>query len=629
MPDNAHERNLPDQIRNKRFFRRRIVIGLLAFTLVGGVLAGRLFQLQIWDYGYYSQRLQNNRENRQPLPAARGLIYDRGGVVLADNQPIYDVAVQPDQSRHLKRVVHRLSQWIKLSPSQLAHFDKAVRTRPSFDPIVLQRNLNSTTLARIEVRKYTLPGVKIKAGLRRYYPLGATTAPVVGYMGDVTLQYLRSHPNSQAPSSGRIGAAGIEARYQPMLQGKPGVRTVEVNARGRVLRTLNNAYGHSGDNLYLTLDSHLQQVAMKAMGSSQGAVVALDPNTGGVLVLASTPSFNPNAFNQPNSKALRAIVDNPHHPLIDRAIGGLYPPGSTIKPVMAIAGLNTDHGKYIHRRYDGGYFTLPHSRHRWWGWDHYGLGWVNLHKAIMESSDIYFYELAHDLGIQRIHHYLNLFGFGRKTGIDLPGESAGVAPSPRWKEGHIGQPWYPGDTVNVGIGQGYLLVTPLQLAQMVSRVAMHGRGWKPHLIRAVQNPKTGQLRYVKPQPLPTIKLADPGDWSRVISGMEAVVDNPHGTAHGIDHNLPFRVAGKTGTSQLTKSKQDKHPDALFICFAPVGHPQIAVAVVIRHGGEGGDAAADVARKVLMAFYREHAHSHRPLPHRLRSTSVGHHRRPVG
>ncbi len=604
MPDNDHQHNLPDQIRNKRAFRGRMLIGLVGFTVIAGILGARLFQLQIWDFGYYSQRLQDNRERQRPLPAARGLIYDRNGTVLADNQPVYDVTVQPDETRHLHQVVQRLSRWLALTPRQLDHFKHSLREHPGFDPIVLQRNLSSTTLARIEVHRDTMPGVDIKAGLRRFYPLGAVTAPVVGYMGDVTARYLRMHPKSPVPSSGRIGQSGIEARYQPMLQGKPGVRTVEVNARGRVLGTLKNSYGRSGDNLFLTLDSHLQRVAMKAMGDNQGAVVAVDPDTGGVLVLASTPSYNPNAFNHPGSKALRAIVHNPLHPLINRAIGGLYPPGSTIKPVMAIAGLNTDGGKYIHRRYDGGYFTLPHSRHRWWGWDHAGLGWVNLHKALMESSDIYFYELAHKLGIRRIHHYLNLFGFGRRTGIDLPGESTGVAPSPQWKEGHIGQPWYPGDTVNVGIGQGYLLVTPIQLAQMVSRIAMHGHGFKLHLVKAVQDPETGRIRPVSPQPLPTIRLEHPGDWDRVISGMEAVVNNRHGTAHGIDHDLPFRVAGKTGTSQLTKSKKDTHPDALFICFAPVKHPQIAIAVVIKHGGEGGDAAATVARKVLIAFHQE-------------------------
>lgn len=601
MSDNA----IPDRIRNIRFFRRRIVIAALVLLGVVGILAGQLFHLQLRDYPYYTRRLRDNRERGLSVAAPRGLIFDRHGAVLADNQPVYDVDIQPDKTSNIQRVTHKLAQWVNLSPAKLQNLKTSLAKRPSSDSVVVRRDLSKEAVAHIAANQYELPGVKLNAGLRRHYPDGSVTASVVGHMGDVTAQYLRRHGKRDSPYPKHVGVAGIEAQYETLLQGKPGRRTVEVNAQGRVLGTLKEDAGHAGDNLYLTLDAHLQRVAMHALGQAQGAVVALDPENGAVLVLASTPSYDPNTFDHANGHAApKTIVDNPTHPLINRAISGVYPPGSTIKPVMALAGLNTKHAKYIHRRYDGGYYTLPDSHHRWWGWDRDGLGWVDLHRALVESSDIYFYDLAHDLGIKRIHHFLTLFGFGRSTGIDLPGEAAGVAPSPHWKMAHIGHIWYPGDTVNVGIGQGYLLVTPIQLAQMVSRIAMHGRGWRPHLLRAIQDPVTGTVHYVAPHELKPIVSQQSDDWSRIISAMQDVIDSPHGTAHGISQGLPFAVAGKTGTSQLTKSRNDKHPDALFVCFAPIQHPQIALSVVIRHGGEGGDAAASVARKVLLAFYRE-------------------------
>lgn len=612
MKKPSNKQRLRDYAAERTTLIFRLVIAGVAVLVLFGLVVGRLYDLQIREHHYYSTASTNNRTRIRAVPPVRGLIYDRNGRLLAENEPSYSLVVTPDKVKNLSRTLKRLGRLIHLDSYDIKRFKKLDASEPGFRHIPLRLNLSAKEVDRFIVNRQLFPGVNIKAGLTRYYPLGAATAHVVGYVGSINQREL-SHVNAkQYQGTDRYGKTGVEHSFQALLHGSPGKRTVEVNAQGRVLKRLGYKPPHSGENLYLTLDARLQKVAFKAMGKQSGAVVALKPRTGAILAMVSTPSFNPGLFvNGISEKNYLKLNNNPQRPLFDRAIQGEYPPGSTIKPVIALAGLNTDGGKYIHPRYDPGWYKLPGHSHIYHNWNPNGFGHVNLHKAIEMSDDVYFYSLAHDLGIDQIHDFLAKFGLGRPTGVRLPNESSGILPSRAWKRRTQGHVWYPGDTLNTGIGQGYLSVTPLQLAQMVSRIAMHGKGARPHILYAKQNPVTGKITQTPIHYLPPIKLHNPNDWNRVINAMHAVINNPHGTAHEIGYGLTFSAAGKTGTSQLGLSADTNTPesqlprrlrdDALFVCFAPVNHPKIAVAVLVEHGGYGAQAAAPIARKVMNAY----------------------------
>lgn len=602
------------------FVERRLLLFRLGLAgvfvlLLSGLLMGRLFYLQIDQHDYYSTRSYDNRMRVQMAPPVRGLIYDRNGGLLAENLPSYSLVVTPDQVPDLKKTLKRLSRLVHIDSYDLKRFHERAASEPGFRPVPLRLNLSEQEVARFEVNRQDFPGVNIQAGLTRHYPLGAAAAHLVGYVGSITQREL-SRVNAKAyQGTDHYGKTGVERRYEKILHGSPGSRIVEVNAEGRSLRQLDYNRPHSGDNLFLTIDAKLQMTAFKAMGNQSGAVVALNPQNGAILAMVSKPSFNPELFvNGISEKNFKALNDNPRRPLFNRAIHGRYPPGSTIKPVMALAGLNTDGGKYIHPRYDPGWYKLPNNSRIYHNWNPRGFGRVDLHKAIEVSDDVYFYDLAHDLGIDRIHAFLSKFGLGRPTGVDLPGEVSGILPSRAWKRRTQGHIWYPGDTLNTGIGQGYMSVTPLQLALMVGRVAARGKGGRPHILYATQNPVTGKVTPAPIHPLPPIKLDNPNDWQRVIDGMHAVIASPHGTEHGISHGLTFTAAGKTGTAQIGGNTNPGDADtpqrdlprarrdnALFISFAPVDRPRIAVAVLVEHGGYGAQAAAPIARKVMNAW----------------------------
>lgn len=619
MSNGSPKPPIRDYLAERRLLLTRLaIIGGIMLVLLG-LVVGRLYYLQIQRYGYYAGRSTANRTRVQPVAPVRGLIYDRNGRLLAGNRPSYSLVITPDDVPDLKRTLKRLTRLVGLDRYDIKRFRRKMHTEPGFRAIPICLNLGPRQVDRFEVNRQNFPGVDIKAGLTRYYPLGAAAAHVVGYVGSITQRELSHVSASQYQGTDRFGKTGVELSYQNLLHGLPGSRTVEVNAEGRPLHKLGYKPPHSGDNLYLTLNAQLQKAAYNAMGKQSGAVVALNPSTGAILAMVSTPSFNPGLFvNGISEKNYLKLNDDPRQPLFNRDIHGQYPPGSTIKPAMALAGLDTDGGKYIHPRFDPGYYRLPGHSHVYHNWNPNGFGHVDLHRAIELSDDVYFYSLAHDLGIDRIHAFLSKFGLGRPTGVDLPNEASGILPSRAWKKRTQGHIWYPGDTLNTGIGQGYLSVTPLQLALMVSRIATHGKGARPHILYATQNPVTGKIKRAPIHRLPPIKLNNPHDWQRVISGMHAVINNPHGTAHEISYGLTFSAAGKTGTSQLgdagvpadANKPQSQLPrrlrdDALFISFAPVNHPRIAVAVMVEHGGYGAAAAAPVARHVMNAYLGPH------------------------
>ena len=615
---------------NLLFFNRSVA-ALTFIAILTVVLLARLVYLQVVEHQHYTTLSRENRLKIVALPPTRGLIYDRNGVLLAENLPSYRLEITPDQVHNLNATLRRLGEIIDLRASDLKRFDTLLKNSRPFESIPLRYHLSQDEVARFAVNRWRFPGVDIAARLTRYYPLGRLTAHVVGYVGRIDERELQEVDPSEYSATTHIGKIGVEKAYESMLHGKVGYEQVEVNAQGRVVRVMGETPPVPGRNLYLTLDAGLQQVAEQGLAGYSGAAVALDPRTGAVLALVSKPSFDPNLFvNGISSAQYQALANDPDRPLFDRALRGRYPPGSTLKPFVAVAGLNYGIINPATTYYCPGYYTLPGNSHKYRCWKTAGHGIVDLDKAITQSCDVYFYNLSHALGIDRLDAFLSKFGFGAKTGIDLPGELAGLLPSRAWKRRMRHEPWYPGDTLITGIGQGYMLATPLQLANATAALSMHGRRMEPRVVYAIQNPRNGTLHIEKPKPLTPITLSDPGGWSHVITDMTHVVTSIHGTAHRIDQGAPYVIAGKTGTAQVFGLKQDQNynekdiplklrDQALFIAFAPADNPRIAVAVIAEHAGFGGEVSAPIARK-MMDYYllsndNEHTVDKKPQPGR--------------
>jgi penicillin-binding protein 2 len=497
-----------------------------------------------------------------------------------------------------------------------------------FEAVPVRLRLNDEEIARYAVHRHELPGVDIATRMARYYPFGSLGVHAIGYVGSISEDDLKRIDPEQYFGTAAIGKTGIERSYEKQLHGTGGYREVLVNAEGRSVETLGGEKPHlrmvrpvPGEDLELTLDADLQRVAERAMGDHRGAVVALDPWSGDVLVLASMPTFDPNKFARGISSAdYRALTEDPDEPLFNRALRGTYPPGSTIKPLMALAGLEAGIIRPKDTRYCPGYFMLPNSSHRYRDWKPGGHGTVNMHDAIRQSCDVYFYELANALGIDRIHDTMTRLGFGRLTGIDIEGERAGIMPSPAWKKTRFSKPsmqvWFPGETVIVGIGQGYWTATPLQLANATAVLATRGPHFKPRLVRAVRDPVTGKVQPRPPEPTTTVKLKNPANWQVIVDAMVAVT-SPGGTAYTAARGANYKIAGKTGTAQVFSIGQKEKYDpkeiaerlrdhALFVAFAPADDPKLVVAVLVENGEHGGSAAAPVARAVFDAFMAEKA-----------------------
>lgn len=611
----ADEKAFKNHPAERRIFLSRIIVVVLAMFVMLGILVTRMGWLQIAKHDYFTTRSKDNRMRVEVVQPVRGLIYDRNGTILAQNLPAYRLVVIPEQVENMDKALDRLSQYVEIRKKDREHLRRRLAHTPSFRAVPMRLNLSKREVARFEVNRYRFPGMEIRAGLSRYYPLGRFTGHVVGYVGGITGPELLMLNDQRYRGATRIGKTGIELYYESLLRGYPGSRIVEANAVGRTVRTLEYHPPRSGKNLYLTISARLQKVAFQALGKHSGAVVALNPESGDVLAMVSKPSYNTNLFvGGISSKAYNRLLNNPRNPLYHRAIQGQYPPGSVVKPVMALAALESGVIEPEKQVWCPGYVTLEGSDHHYRGWARWGQGWVDMREAIYRSTDVYFYKMAMKMGIDTIHKFGSMFGLGQKTGIDLPSENSGIMPSRGWKHAHHGTRWFPGETLITVIGQGYMTATPLQLAQMTSLIAQRGKGYQPHLLRAVRNPKSGQLRTIKPDPIKPINLDNPKHWDVVIDGMRAVVNNARGTAHDyIGKNLQYTLAGKSGTAQVTELKQGviapdiedmpygQRPHALFIAFAPIEDPKIAVAVIVEHGGGGSSVASPVARKVIDAY----------------------------
>ena len=600
---------LKDHEKDARLVRGRVVVGAIVVVVLICVLLARLYFLQVVQYEYHSTLSENNRVHVQPIPPTRGLIFDRNGVVIADNRPSFSLTMTRERSGDSQQVLDVIVEVLQLTPEDRALFEKRMKQgRRPFEPVPILFELNEEQIARIAVNQFRLPGVEVVAQLVRHYPQGAHFAHSVGYMGRINEKELKSLDPVNYSGTHHIGKTGIERFYEAELHGQVGYEEVETNARGRVLRVLKRTDPIPGKDIVLSLDIKLQEAAEEALAGRRGAVVALNPMTGEVLAMVSQPSFDPNLFVTGISfKAYAELRDSIDRPLFNRILRGLYPPGSTIKPAVAIAGLDSGVVTASTRVFDPGYYQLPNYDHKYRNWNRTGDGFVDLDSAIMRSNDTYFYDLAHKLGIDRLSTYMNQFGIGQKVSLDMFEESAGLMPSREWKRATRRQAWFPGETLILGIGQGYMQSTPLQLAQATALIASKGKWNRPHLAKTIEG-----VPPVDPNPMPDIVLRDPSNWGKVNHAMQQVVHGARGTARVAGVGAQYLIAGKSGTAQVVAIKQgekydrskvqERHRDhALFVGFAPANNPQIAVSVMIENGEAGSRVASPVVRSVMDAW----------------------------
>jgi len=594
-------------------FLNRVILAVLVALGLIGLVVGRLVQLQVIEHEHFADLSQGNRIRIEPVPPTRGLIYDRRGVILAENVPTYQLELVPEQVVDVDATLAGLIREGLLAEEDLPRIHTLLAANQRFTPIPLRYRLEEQELAHFAIARPRFPGVDIRARLMRHYPFDSAAVHAVGYVGGLSKEELErlEDPAAYAGTT-QYGKTGIEQRFEELLHGDVGHRQVIANARGRMLGQVPGEQPRPGANVYLSLDIELQLLAEEAMAGRRGAVVALDPRNGEVLALVSTPGFDPNAFAAGLKPAeFRALSAHPDQPLFNRAIRGRYPPGSTIKPMLGFAALEESVSDLDHSLRCPGHFSLPGSTHRYRDWKTHGL--VNLHDAITESCDVYFYEMSTELGIDTMHDYLTRFGLGSRTGIDIAGETAGVVPSRAWKRekfsSRANQVWFPGETVIASIGQGYMLTTPLQLAVATAAVGTRGERRRPHLALGWEHPLDGEFHPVESEPLPPVGVRDPLHWEVVINAMRDVLQGENGTARAVGMDAPYAMAGKSGTAQVFSVGQDEEYNedeiderlrdhALFIAFAPLEDPRIAVSVIVENGSSGSRVAAPIARAVM-------------------------------
>jgi penicillin-binding protein 2 len=611
---------LKDHWAEQRLFLRRAIASGIIVVVLTSIVVGRLTQLQVLDYEYFSAQSQGNRIRVQPLPPTRGLIFDRNGAVLAENLPSYQLELTPEQVPDTNETLNRLANFNLIPTEDIDGLKALIRTHRSFDAIPIRQRLSDEEVAKFAIERPRFPGVEIRARLVRNYPYGEAVAHALGYVGGINVEDMNSIDQSNYLGTALIGKVSVERQYESDLHGQVGHADVLANARGRVMQTLGDEPSIPGKDLILTLDIESQIAAHTSLSGRRGAVVAIDPKNGEILVFASAPAFDPNAISIGMSrKQYRTLQDDPDLPLFNRALRGSYPPGSTIKPFLGLAGLSHDVRDPDEKVFCGGHYRIPGNTHRYRDWKPAGHGPMTLHAAIEQSCDVYFYGLARELGIDRMEIFLKKFGLGNRTGIDIAGEKPGLIPSREWKKQAFSeredQVWFPGETVITGIGQGYMLVTPLQLAHATATLANRGIRYRPTLLRAFADSVTDSARFLEPEALESVSGINNDQWERIISAMNAVMQGRRGTARATGADAPFTMAGKTGTAQVFTVAQDEEYDedeiaerlrdhALFIGFAPLEDPQIAVAVIVENGEHGSSTAAPIGRQVIETYLRE-------------------------
>ncbi|BCB61957.1 MULTISPECIES: penicillin-binding protein 2 [Halomonadaceae] len=612
MPQRRDTLKIPEQ--ELRIFRVRALLAVLVVVVLTSLLVSRLGYLQIVQHDLYSTRSEKNRVRVEPLPPNRGLIYDRNGVLLAENRPTYNLTLVRERVDDLDETLSLLVDLLELPEEEIEAFQVRSRQRQRpFQPALLMSDLSEEQIARLAVNRHRLPGVEVEAQLLRYYPDADVMAHALGYVGRINAEELQELDPGRYAGTHFIGKTGVERFYETELHGEAGLRKVETNARGRVLRELGRTDPVPGANLTLTLDRSLQMLAYELLDGRRGSIVAIVPSTGEILAMVSTPGFDSNQFvTGIDVASYRALQEDIDLPLFNRAIRGHYPPGSTIKPFLALAGLVEGVITPDSTINDPGFYQLPNDSRRYRNWLRWGHGRVDMERSIAVSNNTYYYSLAHDLGIDKLHEQMTNFGFGQRVAHDVQGESTGLMPSRDWKRARFNQPWYPGETLSVGIGQGYWQVTPLQLASATAALANRGHWVKPRLaLRIGEQPVPEEL----PDTLPDIELANDNWWDRVYSGMEKVLSGSEGTARRTGVGLEYRMGGKSGTAQVFSLGQDQRYNAeeleerlrdhaLFMAFAPIDDPQIAVSVIVENAGGGSTHAAHLARAMTDAWLLE-------------------------
>ncbi len=598
-----------DSERELQRFRWRLVLLGGFVLLLFSLLFLRFFYLQVVQHGHYSTLAEANRISVLPVAPHRGVIFDRNGVLLAHNFSAYTLEITPTKAGDLETTIDELATIVEITPRDRRRFRKLLEESKRFESLPIRTRLSDEEIARFAVHRYRFPGVEAKARLFRQYPQGEIFSHVVGHIGRINQREVEQLEKSGRLANYRgsdyIGKTGLEQSYEAALHGITGIEEVEVDSGGRAVRVLSRTPPVPGNNLVLNLDAQLQEIAYQAFGNRRGALVAIDPRNGGVLALVSKPGFDPNLFvDGIDPQSWSELNGSPDKPLLNRAAAGTYPPGSTFKPFMALAALF--YGKRAPQQIisDPGFFMF--GGHRFRDGRPVPLGAVDMHRSIVVSSDVYYYTLANELGIDPIAKFMALFGFGSRTGIDIAGESAGVLPSTEWKLRRLKQKWYAGETISVGIGQGYNSYTPLQLASATATLANDGVMYRPHIVNYVENIRSGEKTPVEPNPLRDLTLK-PEHLKVVKDAMVGV--NKEGTSARIFADAPYVAAGKTGTAQVIAIKQgekyvesrvaERHRDhSLFIAYAPADNPTIALAVIAENSGFGARAAAPIARQVL-------------------------------
>jgi len=594
----------------QRLFRSRAIFMTIFIFALLCVLGSRIAFLQIVEHQKYQDLSENNRIQLRPIPPTRGLIYDRNGILLAENVPSYSLTLVKERVNDIDQTIEYLKTLIDISERDEEQFRKRLKySRRPYATIVVKYKLDEEEIAQVMVNRFYLPGIDVEARLVRHYPEAETSVHALGYVGRINEKEAQRLDKKQYRATEHVGKLGIERRYENELHGQVGYQKVETNARGRILRVIEQVDPVPGKDLVLHLDQRLQQAAAKAMEGYRGAVVAIDVATGGILAQYSNPSYNPNSFVTGIShKEYSGLRNNPDLPLFNRAIRGQYPPASTLKPFLGLSFLEANAVTWQDKVDDNGWYKLENDERLYRDWKRTGHGHVNLHDAIMESCDTYFYDAAFKTTVDNISPFLAKFGFGRNMTYDVPNALSGLLPDRAWKKKKRRRSWYAGDTLNLGIGQGFMLATPMQLATATAMLASKGKWHTPRLMDTL----AGESQIDDSNALDDIILQDPKDWDGMFNAMAAVVTGRRGTARGLRRNLNFSMAAKTGTSQVVSIAQHEEYDsetlaernrdhALFIAFAPLKNPSIAIAVVVENGESAGRTAGPVAKAVMQEY----------------------------
>ena len=619
MPEKKH---LRDHIKEKKLFLNRILISSIVGLFLIIIIIIRLVQLQILEYDNFSQKAQGNRVNIRATLSPRGAIFDRNGNKLAENITAFQLEIIPEQVININETFEALLNLNLIESNQIDALKKQIKKTQKFRPITLRSNLDDEEIARFAANRANFPGVDLQPRLIRNYPHKEYTSHVVGYVGSISKKDKSRLNQSFYNPDEKTGKTGTEYFNEKSLHGEPGYYKFIANARGREIPLsegsessifLENKSALPGTNIFLTIDLNLQILATKLLDGRRGSVVAIDPNNGQVLALVSSPTFDPNIFNENlTTNKYNELQNNPDQPLFNRAVLGTYSPGSLIKPILGLAALQLGVTNLTQRHICKGHYSLPGNTHRYRDWLSSGHGPINLHNAIAQSCDVFFYEIGVQIGIDRMHDYLDQFGLGQKTNIELTGERAGLIPSTSWKKTMFSKKedktWFPGETVIASIGQGYMLATPLQLANATAALATRGQRYKPMLISATENPINGEKIITKSLELNRIKVDSQSYWEEIISAMHNVMQGS-GTAKNIGKDAPYKMAGKSGTVQVISVGQEEEYDreslderfqdhAVFVAFAPLNKPEIAVAVIVENGNSGSRVAAPIAKSMM-------------------------------